>query len=264
MVMLTLPVAALATPGRPDPRSGPADGFQLLLERGEPGQRADQRPQHAGVVLQHRGRGLWAHRDLHRHRSRLDHARPGRGARADHAQHLLDAAAGTRNDGDDRLQRLLLPLPRHEHRACALARQSSPTSTPRCCSLASSTASSTSTPPIRPRSTSARSPTRSTGASTGRSSRMPRQKGLMIQWTPGERLQHRVWKGYNEMMIMYILAMGSPTHPIPGLDRRLEHVHQRLPVADALRSDLCGLRQPSSPCSTRTAGSTSATSAMDS
>ena len=42
------------------------------------------------------------------------------------------------------------------------------------------------------------------------------QKGLMIQWTPESGFNTGVWKGYNEMMIMYILAMGSPTHPIPG------------------------------------------------
>jgi hypothetical protein len=41
-------------------------------------------------------------------------------------------------------------------------------------------------------------------------------KGLMIQWTPESGFNTGVWKGYNEMMIMYILAMGSPTHPIPG------------------------------------------------
>jgi hypothetical protein len=27
-----------------------------------------------------------------------------------------------------------------------------------------------------------------------------------------------IWQGYNEMMIMYILAMGSPTHPVPASD----------------------------------------------
>ena len=41
-------------------------------------------------------------------------------------------------------------------------------------------------------------------------------KGLMIQWTPESGFNTGVWKGYNEMMIMYLLALGSPTHAIPG------------------------------------------------
>jgi hypothetical protein len=42
--------------------------------------------------------------------------------------------------------------------------------------------------------------------------------GLMIQWTPESGFNTGVWKGYNEMMIMYLLAIGSPTHPIPATD----------------------------------------------
>ena len=44
------------------------------------------------------------------------------------------------------------------------------------------------------------------------------QNGLMIQWTPESGFNTGVWKGYNEMMIMYLLAMGSPTHPVPSAD----------------------------------------------
>jgi hypothetical protein len=43
-------------------------------------------------------------------------------------------------------------------------------------------------------------------------------QGLMIQWKPENGFNTAVWKGYNEMMIMYLLAIGSPTHPIPGTD----------------------------------------------
>jgi len=46
-------------------------------------------------------------------------------------------------------------------------------------------------------------------------------KGLMLQWLPdggSGTFNTAVWKGYNEMMIMYILAIGSPTFPIPATD----------------------------------------------
>src|SRR5438105_1783785 len=42
------------------------------------------------------------------------------------------------------------------------------------------------------------------------------QNGLMIQWTPESGFNTGVWKGYNEMMIMYLLAMGYPAHGAPG------------------------------------------------
>ena len=47
------------------------------------------------------------------------------------------------------------------------------------------------------------------------------QNGLMFSWLPNGgagTFNSGVWKGYNEMMIMYILAFGSPTFPIPGTD----------------------------------------------
>jgi hypothetical protein len=46
----------------------------------------------------------------------------------------------------------------------------------------------------------------------------PTQNGLMIQWAPESGFNTGVWRGYNEMMIMYILAMGSPTHAVPAAD----------------------------------------------
>ncbi len=49
------------------------------------------------------------------------------------------------------------------------------------------------------------------------------QNGLMHQWLPDAvggpgTFDTGVWTGYNEMMIMYILAMGSPTHSVPAAD----------------------------------------------
>ena len=157
---------------------------------------------------------------------------------------------------DDRLPRLLLPLPRHAHRAPVLERSSSPPSTPRCCSAACSSASPTSTVQARRRRRSARWPTRSTAASTGggpRPGRRPSSHG----WDPERGFLQLRLAGYNEAMILYVLALGSPTHPVDaerlgGLDSR-DYRWGDLPRA---RSTSASRR--SSATSTRTSGSTSA------
>ena len=38
--------------------------------------------------------------------------------------------------------------------------------------------------------------------------------GIMLGWTPEHGTDGNSWHGYNEAMIMYILALGSPTHPV--------------------------------------------------
>jgi len=38
---------------------------------------------------------------------------------------------------------------------------------------------------------------------------------ITMKWTPEEGLSPGYWRGYNEAMIMYLLAIGSPTHPVP-------------------------------------------------
>ncbi len=38
---------------------------------------------------------------------------------------------------------------------------------------------------------------------------------LSMGWTPEQGPLEYDWQGYNEAMILYILALGSPTHPIP-------------------------------------------------
>jgi len=40
--------------------------------------------------------------------------------------------------------------------------------------------------------------------------------GLTTEWTPEKGFGGGWWSGYNEMMIMYILGLGSPTHPLPA------------------------------------------------
>jgi len=41
------------------------------------------------------------------------------------------------------------------------------------------------------------------------------QKTMSMGWKPASGFIKSQWKGYNEAMILLILAMGSPTHPIP-------------------------------------------------
>jgi hypothetical protein len=40
--------------------------------------------------------------------------------------------------------------------------------------------------------------------------------GLMMGYYPETGFINAWWRGYNEAMIMYILALGSPTHPVPN------------------------------------------------
>src|SRR5262249_61633319 len=41
--------------------------------------------------------------------------------------------------------------------------------------------------------------------------------GIMMGWKPENGFtDFGQWRGYNEAMILYILAIGSPTHPVTG------------------------------------------------
>jgi hypothetical protein len=42
----------------------------------------------------------------------------------------------------------------------------------------------------------------------------PRRPLISMGWTPGGKFIPADWKGYNEGMLVYILALGSPTHPV--------------------------------------------------
>lgn len=42
----------------------------------------------------------------------------------------------------------------------------------------------------------------------------PRKPLIGMGWTPGGRFIPSDWKGYSEGMLVYILALGSPTHPV--------------------------------------------------
>jgi hypothetical protein len=43
-----------------------------------------------------------------------------------------------------------------------------------------------------------------------------RKSAISMGWTPEEGFHTYDWKGYNEAMIVVILALGSPTHPVPA------------------------------------------------
>jgi hypothetical protein len=41
--------------------------------------------------------------------------------------------------------------------------------------------------------------------------------GIYMGWKPGTLFSgYGLWQGYNEAMILYLLALGSPTHPVPA------------------------------------------------
>ena len=42
----------------------------------------------------------------------------------------------------------------------------------------------------------------------------PRPPGIAMGWTPEEGFHAWNWRGYDESMIVYVLALGSPTHPV--------------------------------------------------
>ncbi len=42
----------------------------------------------------------------------------------------------------------------------------------------------------------------------------PRPPGITMGWYPEQGFHHLDWRGYNEAMLVYILALGSPTHPV--------------------------------------------------
>ena len=42
----------------------------------------------------------------------------------------------------------------------------------------------------------------------------PRPPAVALAWTPEEGFASLDWNGYNEAMLVYLLALGSPTHPV--------------------------------------------------
>jgi hypothetical protein len=44
----------------------------------------------------------------------------------------------------------------------------------------------------------------------------PRSPVLALAWTPEDGFSPYDWRGYNEAMLLYVLALGSPTFPLPA------------------------------------------------
>ena len=108
--------------------------------------------------------------------------------------------------------RAFLPLPRHEDRRAlrgqrAFHRRHRDPAWPVPCS-----ANRISTARTRRKWKSARWSTRSTAASTGRG-RSRRPPAISLGWSPEDGFLEYDWRGYNEAMLVYLLALGSPTHP---------------------------------------------------
>ncbi len=45
---------------------------------------------------------------------------------------------------------------------------------------------------------------------------MADRPGVVTAWTPEHGFGEHIWDGYDEAMILYILGLGSPTHPLPA------------------------------------------------
>ena len=178
---------------------------------------------------------------------------------------MADDAAlprSTRRQGDaatgrDRLPRILLPLPRHADGRALRERRALDDRHGAPDRGRARRARATSTATTRSRPGSAPTPTLSTDASSGTGRRRARPR-ISMGWTPEEGFHAWDWHGYDEAMIVYLLALGSPTHPIDpdGLGRVDEHLQVgHVPGAGAPQL-LAALRAPV----LATSGSTSAAS----
>src|ERR1051325_10796625 len=61
----------------------------------------------------------------------------------------------------------------------------------------------------------------------------PKAPAITLGWTPEQGFLKYDWRGYNEAMLVYLLALGSPPHPV-GADARDSrrsacHAHPRTP-----------------------------------
>jgi hypothetical protein len=45
---------------------------------------------------------------------------------------------------------------------------------------------------------------------------MGESAGIRLGWKPEEGFNQSTWQGYNEAMLLYLLALGSPEHPVPS------------------------------------------------
>ena len=205
----------VATPASGALRRHRAPHLRLLLGHRQSGQRPGARPLSDAVAGEHRRGRLGAHGLSDRRRARLHHARAGaRSARSPRCASCAMRRKGRRRVGMTGLQGLLLPLPRHEDRRSAPSDSELSTVDTALLLAGVLLARPTSMPTIPdevgdPRAWS----TRSTGASTG-TGRRRGAPAISMGWKPGDGFIPYDWRGYNEAMLVYLLALGSPTHPV--------------------------------------------------
>jgi hypothetical protein len=55
---------------------------------------------------------------------------------------------------------------------------------------------------------------------------------VSIGWKAGTGFLSYGWEGYSEALLLYVLGLGSPTHPLPGLSptRRRDHPGSTAPT----------------------------------
>ncbi len=215
--------------------------FRFFWEQCEPGTRpgAGSLP-HA--VLRQRGRhGLRAHGLSHRRGARLRGPRSGRGPHAADPALPLRRAAGARAHRPGRPSRLLLSLPRPRRghplrRRGAVHRRHGPAHLGALFCQSYFDAGSAAEVEIRALADSLYLRAEWDWASV-------RPPTIGHGWTPEAGHLPYDWRGYNEAMLVYLLALGSPTPPrrsrgLAGLARRLPLGRVHGPRASRLRAAL--------------------------
>ena len=186
----------------------------LLLGPRRSAHAAGSRPRADAVVLEHRRRRLRPHRLRHRRRARLrDARRRPRERTLRHPALAAGDAAGARAARRLRLQRFLLPLPRHEDRRALRDRRAVDHR---------HLAADGRRPLLRSRTSTATTPTETAIRAAAEELyervdwpwEQARPPAISMGWTPEEGFHTYDWRGYNEAMIVVLLALGSPTHPV--------------------------------------------------
>ncbi len=170
---------------------------------------------------------------------------------------LRNAPQGPARTRHGRLQGLLLPLPRHEDRRALRGqravhgRHGAPRS-PACCS-----ASRTSTA-RDPEEAEIRRLADQIYRRVDWRWAQPHAPAISHGWSPEDGFLEYDWRGYNEAMLVYLLALGSPTHPVGR--RRVARVdeHLRQELGQRVRPGVPRRSRRCSATSTRTSGSISA------
>ena len=227
-----------------DPRYDPACRVQFLLARSQPRQRAHPRPEHLGIACKHRLRRVRPDRHLHRRGPRMGPPRVRSSTGAADAPDLLVRTAGGRKR-ILREVRALLSLPRSCRRQRERGIPSSPRSIPGSCWPASSTPRNIFREAI-PLEVSIRGLADSLYRRMNWDFMRNFHLGILMGYQPVTGFTgYGEWIGYNEASIMYLLALGSPTHPVPS--SAWQTLDLRISVANPLRPVLCGLSTPVRP-----------------